>query len=45
MVSKRHTLVSSRKITYQVFFTKFSELVKFLSHEKLGTAHCSSNFP
>ena len=44
-VSKRHTTVSSRKVTYQVFFAKFSELVKFLGHEKLGTAHCSSNFP
>lgn len=44
-VSKKHTTVSRRKVTYQVFFAQFSELVKFLGHEKLGTAHCSSNFP
>lgn len=44
-VRTRHSTVSSGKVTYQVFFTKFSELVKFLGHEELGTAHCSSNFP
>lgn len=32
-------------IGIQVFFTQFSELVEFLGHEKLGTAHCGSDFP
>lgn len=32
-------------VTYQVFFAQFSELVEFLGHEELGTAHCRSDFP
>lgn len=38
-------LVLTGKDTYQVFFTQFSELVEFLGHKKLGTAHCGSDFP
>ena len=37
-------LVLRGKDTYQVFFTQFSELVEFLGHKKLGTAHCGSDF-
>lgn len=38
-------LLLTGKDTYQVFFTQFSELVEFLGHKKLGTAHCGSDFP
>lgn len=38
-------MVVMEKVTYQVFFTQFSELVEFLGHEKLGTAYRGSDFP
>lgn len=41
-VAKSHSGLDG---TYQVLFTQLSELVEFLRHEKLGTAHRGSDFP